>query len=207
MTMSFSTEFIQQVVLLILTALISSVVIPLIFRLVDQRREDRQKERDHQKALEQKQFEAILARQGKIIDAQSQLLDDLAQALWEFQLRAISVSYYSLQNQQNYDNAVQKYQADTANILIKIRTEISKSLRLVPLETYQSLCDLYYKQLLPLDQRLEALINSHAAGTNAREQWLEFNKFAVYELATIVDNKLNNLAAALRLNTNTVQGS
>jgi hypothetical protein len=195
-----SQDFIEKIILLAATAALTGFLVPYVLKIIDARKVKEQKELDGRKAREQKYFEAELTRQAKVIESQVQLLDNLTQAVWEFQLLTIAVSYYEpLQDEDLYLAALKKYDEDVANILVRIRTEISKSLRLAPPSTYTALSELYYKDLLPLDQRLRALIEKRAAKTNARKEWHEFNRFAVFELSERVDAAINNLAKDLGL--------
>jgi|GEM_PF-4856469 len=72
--MNLSHDFYEKLILFILTAAITGVFVPLLFKW-----------RDERKLGEQKAHEAQLARQGKIIEAQVALLENLAKQLWEFQ--------------------------------------------------------------------------------------------------------------------------
>jgi len=178
-----SRAFLEKVILLIVTAGLSGLFIPVITANIA-----------HRRLQEQKLFEAELARQTKVIDAQVQLLEKLAELLWEYQLLAIDVSYYRFVKDQNlYAAASKKYEEKAGTILSKIRAEISKSLRLTSIEMYQKLKNLYYKELLGLDLRLRNLVDGHD------NKWTEFNKYAVGELSEIVDTILNDLAKELKL--------
>ena len=68
----FRNPFVQNVVLLLLTALLTGLLVPYVLNIADDRKSPRQKER-----------EAALARQAKIIDAQSAFLDDPSRQLGE----------------------------------------------------------------------------------------------------------------------------
>jgi len=62
------------------------------------------------KLQEQKKFEAGLIRQGKIIESQSKLLDDLSGLLWKWRYLAKKVVYYgSEKNMERYDLARKQY--------------------------------------------------------------------------------------------------
>ena len=66
---SASMGFTQQVIIVVLTAALSTFLISLIFRWIDQPREEWQSKREHQRNLEQKRVEADLARQSKRLDS------------------------------------------------------------------------------------------------------------------------------------------
>lgn len=187
--MNINQEFLENIILLAITAVLTSFLIPYILKRIDER-----------KLKEQKEFEAELARQSKIIESQVQLLESLAQLLWEYQLSAIAVSYYDPVEQSDlYIAAVREYQEKRGELVPKVRAEISKALRLTTTETYQELKDLYYKQILPLDVKLNSLIKKQKAGAPKVNGWHEFNQFAVFTLSEMVDTALNNLARELRL--------
>jgi hypothetical protein len=61
---------------------------------------------------------------------------------------------------------------------------------------YTELKDLYYRQLLRLDLELTQLISEPDA---SRDRWRELNRFALNELAEIVDRVIADLAGALGL--------
>jgi hypothetical protein len=184
-----STEFIEKIVLLLLTAGLTGFLVPLLFRLIDQR-----------KHAQQKLFEADLARQTKIIDAQVKLIEDLAQLLWEFQLLLIAVPYYrQFEGRDLYSPALKAYEKGAGNLLGRIRAEISKALRLTPRFMYQRLKDFYYKRLLELDLKVSMLAQRDKAGANVQDEWSELQRFAVYELSEIVDKLIDDLAKALGL--------
>ena len=75
--MSFSQDFLERVLLLMLTAGGTGFLIPYVLKVVDERKAQKQKEIDDRRLREQKLYEAALLRQNKIIDAQVQLLDNL----------------------------------------------------------------------------------------------------------------------------------
>ena len=195
--MNLSQDFIESALTILLAALLTGFLIPYILKRIDERKLREQKEVDARKLKEQKVFDAELARQNKIIESQVQLLENLAELLWEYQLSAIAVSYYhSLKSQDLYTTALKKYDDAVGTRLGKIRAEISKAVRLTTPETFQELKDFYNKEILGLDRRLRGLIEGHA------KDWHEFNEFAVFELSEKVDNTLNRLAQDLQLKGN-----
>jgi hypothetical protein len=198
--MSFSKDLIEKVFLLILTAVVTGLLVPYILKVVDERKAQRQKEIDDRRLRDQKQYEAVLVRQSKIIDAQVQLLDNLATLLWEYQLLAIEVSYFDPIGQYDlYSNAVKEYDKKTAKTFARIRAEISKALHLTSTETYEELKRLYYEELIPLDKKLYVLMKNQNIAKERIIDWMDFNNYAVYTLADKTDEILNNLAKELRL--------
>jgi hypothetical protein len=194
--MNISLDFIEKLVLLLITAGLTGFGLPILLR-----------QRDDRKLREQKKFEAELARQSKIIEAQVELLESLAELLWEFQLSIIAVSYYrGMKHRDLYTPALKDYEEKAGELIGKIRAEISKSLRLTTCETYLELKKLYYDQILPLDQRLFALV-AKGDDPKVNREWYEFNRFAVYELSELVDNVIDRLASELRLKEKDLNGN
>jgi hypothetical protein len=185
-----SKTFVESAVLLLLTAILTGVLVPLLFR-----------RRDEQKYREQKIFEAELSRQSKIIEAQVKLLEDLSSLLWEYQLLLIEVPYYHQfpERKELYANALKNYEANSGRLLSKIRAEISKALRLTPYPVYQELKGLYYKELLRLDLKVSQLATSDKRHQDDTGGWHALNQYAVGELSEIVDKIIDKLASELSL--------
>jgi hypothetical protein len=184
----------------LIVLLISAALIPLVFRFIDDRKTARQRMEDEHRQQRQMVFEADLSRQSKVIEAQVQFLERLAELLWEYQLTAIAVSYYHQFNlEDQYQAAAKQYLAVAGTLLGKVRGEISKSLRLCSKQTYENLRGLYYDHLLKLDTDLTVLIadpdRQHIGGPS----WKILNKEAVYTLSQKVDNIFHDLAAEFRL--------
>jgi len=93
-----SQSFIQSFLVLLATALLTGLLVPFVKANMDER-----------KLRQQKLFEADLARQGKVIEAQVELLENMAQMLWDFKLLALEVSYYKTygQDQTKYKASLQ----------------------------------------------------------------------------------------------------
>jgi hypothetical protein len=187
--MAFSNSFVENAVMLLMTAILTSVIIPLLFRRIDKRR-----------AREQKIFEADLSRQSKIIDAQVELLENLSSLLWEFQLLLIAVPYYRQFTERDlFQPALEAYEEHAGKLLSKIRAEISKSLRLTPHTVYQELKELYYQKLLPLDLQVSKLALSDQKKQDRTKEWYELNTYAVHDLSEVVDSVIDKLASELNL--------
>lgn len=187
--MTLSQSFIENAVILLLTAGLTGVLVPLLFRLIDERR-----------SKEQKIFDAELSHQSKIIDAQVRLLEDLSSLLWEYQLLLIAVPYYrQFPERDLHAAALTVYEEHAGKLLSRIRAEISKALRLTPPSIYQELKELYYEQLLPLDLRLSLLATSDQRNQDKTREWHELNHYAVNELSEIVDKIIDKLANELEL--------
>ena len=182
-----SVDFVEKALLLILAALLTGFGAPIVLGFIDQER-----------SRVQKLLDAGIARQAKLIDAQAVLLDAFARLTWQYQLRAIEVSYYHARNDPtSYKNALEKYEQTAGDILGQVRAEISRSLYLASARTYEKLKALYYDVLLPLDVKLRQLIEGES------DDWIRFNHYAVYDVADTVDLVLHDLAVELRLTATT----
>lgn len=185
--MAIDQAFLQNLTLLLLTALISGLGIPYLLKVVEDR-----------KLRKQKQFEADLARQGKLIDAQSKLLDDLTQILWKWRYLAKSVVYYrSRSDKERYDAARKQYEDNVWNLLNEFRTEISRSRRLVSEGAFQNLNSLYDYVVHDLDLKISNLISEDTPDVPE-----DFRKMAdrfSEEVSKRLDEALNDLASELHL--------
>ena len=176
-------SFLEKIGILLATAAMSGFLIPVITQNIA-----------HKQLLEQREFETELARENEIIKGQVTLIENLSDLLWEYQLLAIEVTYYQPhEDQTNYIAAVADYDANAGDLLGKIRSEISKSLRLTSLETYDELIAMYYGELIELDVNLRILIEGDS------DDWLGLNQYTVFELSVKVDNLINNLAMQTNL--------
>jgi len=146
-------DFAQQIVLIVLTAVLSTLLIPLIFRWIDWSREKREKDLETQRNRQQKRFEADLARQSKIIDAQDALLNNLSQQLWRFRYLAMAVSLYPPGGDYaGSQEAAESYDEDSWDVFNKVRVSISESRRLVSERAYADLLDFYGNVMVPFDK-------------------------------------------------------
>lgn len=114
-----------------MTAALTGLLVPVIKARLDERR-----------YRDQKVFESELARQGKIIDAQAAILDDLSELFSGFLLRALALTYYAerrnaaqleeTRNQYNakLDEAWKQYDDEAWRFYARLRVDTSKVQRL-----------------------------------------------------------------------------
>jgi hypothetical protein len=199
--MSFSQDFLEKLLLLVFTAVLSGLLVPYFLKQVDAQKLRDQKAIDERKNREQKEFESDLVRQSKVIEAQAQLLENLAKQLWEFHLLHIAVSYYKINLDENkYQSAVEEYDEKSWTYFGTIRTEISKALYLTSIETYDALLHHYTKELIPLDSSLMHLIR----GNVAHENWTVHHNHVQGSMGNKTDQALGLLAEELRLSKKSV---
>jgi hypothetical protein len=194
--MSVSQGFLENVTLLLLTALVTGFAVPFVLKSIEERRAREQKRIDAERAREQKRFEAELAQQGKVIEAQVKLIEDLARLLWDFQCSALNVFFYKNVNQHLYEKHLANYQENAGEKLGKIRAEISKSIRLAPSDIYEDLIKLYHGQLVDFDNRLGILTEGPHHGS---KEWTELWRFADNDMSKMIDQVINRLATELHL--------
>ena len=195
-------DFVEKVLLLLLTGLITGLIVPLILKRVDARRQEEALTAQERRLQEQKRFEADLARQSKIIDSQGALLNTLTDLLWEYQLMLIAVPYYHQfpEQRDRYLEAARDYNTKAGELLGRVRAEISRGIRLTTGEMVQRLKDLYYTRLLQADLDLTRLIERDLKGDEANDRaWHDLQRFAVDDLSELVDEEIARLAASLRL--------
>lgn len=187
--MSLDQAFLEKIILLVLTALITGFGIPYVLKRVEERR-----------LREQKKFEADLVRQGKIIEAQSQLLDDLSQLLWKWRYLAKKVVYYGAQeNMERYDLARKQYDESVWDILNEFRAEISRSRRLVSEHAYKRLDSLYNYVVHDIDVKMSDIIRTDELDSEKSREIAE--RFSV-EVSKKLDDAIDDLASELNLKVN-----
>jgi hypothetical protein len=195
-SMQFSQHFIENVFLLLLSAGIAGFLVPYLLKLIDERRAQRQRETEDHRNREQKRFEADLARQSKIIEAQVNLLDSLSKQLWDFLLLALSISYYKFHgDEERYQKATATYETECWSLFGSLRTEISRARRLISAEMHAQLLNLYQTDLVMMDSQLTELIKKKAQ----RDQWIKMHERLFADIQKNTDDILNRLADELRL--------
>jgi hypothetical protein len=183
----------DSLILLLATAALTGLLAPLVIGIVQTRNQRRLKS-----------FEADIARQTKIIDDQVSFLDRFADALWTYQLLLIAPLYYGQfgmhssptpadQEATPYVASRSDYFTQSSLQLGTIRAEIGKAVRLVPMETWNLLKDLYYKQLLQLDLDVTRLLVDGPNEANA-SRWQTAQERVLVELAGAIDQIVERLA-------------
>jgi hypothetical protein len=174
--MSFS----QNVALIVITAAITGLLVPVVKGVMDWRHFRRQKD-----------YEAELTRQTAVLDAQVKLLEDVSSVLWEYVLSLIAVSYYKVNgNEERFNQALKAYEDSAGTLFGRMQAEFSKARRLVSPERWLELQGLY-SEFLRLDVRVTQLRSS---GHGWGEQ-----HHAAFGLQERISEALANLAAEMGL--------
>src|SRR3954447_3659859 len=152
-------SFLKNLVLSLLLLGVSSLLIPLVLKQIDDRRGD-----------DQQRLQDELARREKAMDSQSALLTTMAADFWDNELYAsdVVISRDERFGQEDWhQRAVDNYYLKTGPLLGKMRAEISTLLQLAPPANYDSFLQLYNEEILPLDSCLLELmkIESTAVAT------------------------------------------
>ncbi|MEA2874288.1 MAG: hypothetical protein QOH67_4264 [Hyphomicrobiales bacterium] len=101
------------------------------------------------------QFERDNARQLKLIDAQSALLDGLGNVCWRWRYEATRVAYYgSASEQEQYDRAVKSYSDNIWSNLNEIRTAGTRAARLFS-KTASDEIEAFYERVDDVEQDIE----------------------------------------------------
>jgi uncharacterized protein YutD len=187
--MTFNQDLLEKIILLVMTALISGFGIPYFLKRIEER-----------KLREQKKFEADLARQNKIIEAQSKFLDDLSQVLWNWRYLAKKVVYYGgRENKTRYEIARKEYDDNVWDILNAFRTEVSKARRLVSEEAYKELRAMYDYIVGDIDLRISDIIKSDELDANIVAASTDLGARFSVEVSQRIDDLIDHLAGELGL--------
>jgi hypothetical protein len=195
-------SFLKNLVLSVLLLLMTSLLVPIVLKQID----DRQ-------FVDQQRLQAELARQAHIIDAQAELLDSLATAFWDYEIYAADVLYSRDERiglPDWHQRAVDTYYEQSGPLLGTMRSEISMVLRLAPRSTYEAFLRLYEEEILPFDSCLLELMKTPGDSPTARcegtegkfagASWDDLTAYVIeQELAAQADLELAGLAEAFRL--------
>jgi hypothetical protein len=199
-------SFLKNLVLSLLLIGLTSLLIPIVLKQIDDR-----------KALDQQRLQAELARQDRIIDAQADVLDNLATLFWDYETFAADV-LYSRHERFGQDDwhqrAIDAYYTKSGPLLGKMRAEISTILRLAPRPTYEAFLRLYEEEVLAFDSCLLELMKIEATptadplpprcvtseGKFAGASWDRLSDYVLeQDLAAQVDREFEGLAKAFQL--------
>ena len=180
-----SQNFLENAILLLLTASLSGFLVPSVLKQIDER-----------KLKAQKQFDVSLARENNVLEAQIMLLENLSKALWELQLLSLSVSYYKVHsNEERFKEAFKEYDDKSWVIFKDVRCEVSKAKRLASKGQYQNLLDFFDINLIQRDEQLMLMIKNNAS----LEEWGELYKWLLFDFPKKIDLVITPLAEDLRL--------
>jgi hypothetical protein len=187
--MDFNQDFLEKIILLALTALITGFGMPYVLKRIEER-----------KQREQRKLEADLARQAKIIEAQSKLLDDLSRVLWKWRYLAKKVVYYgSEKSKERYEIARKEYDDSVWDILNEFRTEISRARRLVSEQAYEELQSLYDYIVRDIDRKISDIIKREELDAKSVQESSDLGPRFSLEVSQRIDDAIDRLASELGL--------
>lgn len=202
--MSFGESFL----LLVATAILTGLLVPIVKGYVDDRKLEKQRKFDDERLRAQQRYEEELARQTKVIDAQAQLLNDLAEVLWDFEKKLLKISYYANVDRNKYEEAFREYDKESWTVLSRIQALSSEVRRLASPTIQHQLDKLYLVFVGPdVDYRIMSLwhldqVSEAGSSANVEERnasWRRFHNFVFGSLRGEIESVLANLANELRL--------
>ncbi len=172
-----SQDFIEKIVLLLLTASLTGFLVPYILKKIDERK----------------------ARQTKIIEAQSKFLDDISQTLWEWRYMSIKVVYYATSNNvKQFNIATKEYDDKIWEVFNQIRRDISISRRLLPEKAFQELLS-FYAFMVELDKQVSSLLISDELNEYITNKAAKLNGHIYTDVTEKIDKVIDYLASELHL--------
>jgi hypothetical protein len=186
--MKISHDFVEKLTILVLTAVLTGFLVPYILKRVDEA-----------KSKEQKLFEADVARQAKLIDAQAKFLDEITEALWHWRYLSIRVTFHADDpTEERYTAAVEDYEGKIWDVLSSLRNLISKSRRLVSEEAYKSLVSLY-DRITELDSQLAQFVRTDLPRQRRIAAVADLQKTLRWEMTAKLDEVIDMLAREVGL--------
>jgi hypothetical protein len=183
---AFEEKLLLAVIPILVTAVLAGLIVPLVLRIVEAR-----------KAVSMKRFEAELARQAKVIEAQAALLDNITEAMWTWRYQLMRVTYAGAQQSDEALNvAWRAYDEKMWDSLHAIRVQVTRARRLVSEKAYDSLQD-QYRRIIEVDRRLGAAMK---LAPEVRRRDLEELNLEVFEqVSEDIDASLHMVAEEVRL--------
>jgi hypothetical protein len=186
--MKISEDIWEKVVILLLSAGLTGVLLPYVLKRIDEA-----------KAIKQKRLEADLSRQAKIIEAQSQFLDDTTEILWNWRYLSMKVAFNgSQEREEQYAVAVKEYEAGIWDVLSKLRNKTTISRRLVSDRGYMSLVALY-DRIVELDSLLDQIVRRKTPAKERAAALAPIQEELRYEMTQRIDETLDLLAQEAHL--------
>lgn len=145
-----SEGFLEKAILLLLAALITGILVPLI-----------KWKMDHTAFKQRKTFEALIARQSDVIKAQIRFLTNFSDHMWEYHKISQRVSYSRLSGDKDaYAEAVREYKGSMWECLQRIRGAIGGARWFTSDRVHRTLTSWYDDWFLTLELDLRELIDN-----------------------------------------------
>ncbi len=127
-----ASVLVQSIVIVIVTGLFSGLLIPYILKKIESNRE--------------------------ILKAQSSLIDDLTNTLWNWRYLSKKVVYYAASGDARYPDAARDYESRIWDLLTHFRIQTSKARRLLSEKAYVEFEQFYQYITSDIDIKVSALI-------------------------------------------------
>ena len=175
-----SESFIEKIALLLVTASLTGVIVPMIISHFNLKASERQKN-----------LEFLKARDSSILQSQSKLLDDAAEVILTYQTLALDVSWYKHSrgaDEELHHKAFARYSEKIVELVTKWRILISRSRMLASADVSNKLQEFLEKTFIVQDTPIGELVRKKASTT-------EWEKLHSQSEAMLVD--ANDLIAEL----------
>jgi hypothetical protein len=182
------SSFIQNVLLILLTAAVIGLAAPHIKAGMDLRY-----------LREQKRHKNELSRQSKLIEQNIGLLNGYKDSLWQFYYVYARATYdfAFAADEGKFDQLKSEYEKAVWLALLDFRRTISGAIYLVPEAHYRHLLDLF-DDLIRKEAELSLRMQTRTR--SSREDWRNYHENVSRELSTRFDEEILFLAHELRLN-------
>ena len=173
--------FVEKVVLLLLTAIISGIVGPMILSSLQRQREDR----------------------GAVLDAQSKLFDDVSTSILTYETLAADVSWFKhpdARNEEMHELAYKRYNERVVDVVASLRSEIARSRTLVSKDIVDRLDGFLKRIFLEQDTPMMRLYSNDAPDDDWLKQHSK-NESMIVE----ANNLISAIAEDLNLTRRTTQ--
>jgi hypothetical protein len=147
----------------VVTAALTGVLAPVVVGVVSRRRLN-----------EQKKYEEELKRETALLDAQTRFLKEFSTALWEYQEKALAVSYAGWLAPERFRERWNEYDNESFALLGRIGSQVSMASILFSEETAQRLLTFYRDWLQHgFDVRLSVLARDNSTTPADWRAWHE----------------------------------
>lgn len=179
-------EWIEKIGLLLITAMISGVAVPLIMKIISARLEE-----------SRKRVESTRIRNQAITSAQVKLLEEFSEVALSYETLALDVSWFGCAGSENRDlqkKAFERYNDRLVDLHTRWRTLLIRSRLLTSEETYQTMTKVFEETLLVQDSGIVRKYNESADSASWQRQ-----HDANQEVLAHVNDVIAALAADMKL--------
>ena len=186
--MQLTQDFWEKALLLLAAALLTGFLVPYALKRIDEA-----------KSVELKVREAEIARQAKMIEAQSKFLDETTEVLWAWRYLSMKIAFDGHNSlEERYAASKLEYQKGIWDVLSKLRNQTSKARRVVSESGYKQMVALY-DQIVELDGRIDSIVRVKMSPEYRVTAFEPIQKQLRYEMTEKLDATLYGLAQEVRL--------